>query len=254
MRSIEAEGDSIDEAIDKALQLLHVARERVAIEILSGATRGLFGFGAKKARIRATVRAPLSTSIEAGGLVSQGTAVSGTLTSAGAAASGARSLEDVGRHGKSVLEEILRHLGVAGRVDLEVTGNPAGIVLHVTGDAGGLVIGRRGQTLDAIEYLVNRIAARGHDGLGRIMIDVEHYRERRKDHLEQLAHRLAEKVRQTGRPVTLNPLSPRDRRIVHLALQADANVTTRSQGEGVFRRIMIVPSRGHAPSARSTPT
>jgi spoIIIJ-associated protein len=110
------------------------------------------------------------------------------------------------------------------------------------------VIGRRGQTLDALEYLVNRIVSRAEEANGRVMIDVERYRERRREYLEQLAHRLAAKAKQTGRPVTLNPMSPRDRRIVHLTLQDDAQVSTRSFGEGLYRKMTIHPAgRGQSP-------
>ena len=116
------------------------------------------------------------------------------------------------------------------------------------------MIGRRGQTLDALEYLVNRIVARSEDApASRIMVDVEGYRERRREYLNELARRLAEKAKQTGRSVTLNPMSPRDRRVVHLALQNDTSVETRSQGQGYYRKMLILPGarRGNRPSPAS---
>jgi spoIIIJ-associated protein len=264
MRSIETEGDSIDLAIEKALQTLQLGRDQVEVEILADATKGLFGFGGKKARVRATVRPPLTTrlqSTEVGsasndsrattaprtsspGTDSQGTgAATSPPSRTGRDAEAAATVSDafVGRC-KAVLEELINHLGISCSVTAR-HGEDGSLLLDVSGDAQGLLIGRRGQTLDAIEYIVNRIAARGDEpSAGRIVIDVERYRERRRDHLTTLAERLAGKVRQTGRPVTLNPMSPRDRRIVHLALQEDASVATRSQGDGHFRKILIVPA------------
>jgi spoIIIJ-associated protein len=121
----------------------------------------------------------------------------------------------------------------------------SGAVVVVHGLETGLVIGRQGQTLDAIEYLLNRIVSRDRDqGIPpRVVLDVEGYRERRQESLEQLALRTAAKVRQTGRVEALNPMSPRDRRIVHLALESDPSVATRSEGDGHYRRVLVVPRR-----------
>jgi len=142
-----------------------------------------------------------------------------------------------------VLLELLSHLGVDGRVSIRAAEEPGSVILDVTGDSGGLLIGRRGQTLDALEYVINRIAARHEDGdTGRVTIDVERYRERRREYLTTLALRLADKAKKTGHAVTLNPMTPRDRRIVHLALKDDPAVDTLSHGDGHFRKIMILPA------------
>jgi spoIIIJ-associated protein len=136
----------------------------------------------------------------------------------------------------------LGHLGVSGRVEVAPSDEPDKVTLAVTGDSSGLLIGRRGQTLDAIEHVINRIAGRSDEGPpSRIVIDVERYRERRQEYLDALARRLAEKAKHTRRVITLNPMSPRDRRIVHLALQSDPAIETRSQGEGQFRKVLILP-------------
>jgi spoIIIJ-associated protein len=237
MRSIECEGDTIDEAINRALSALKVSRDGVQIEILGSATKGLLGFGSRKARIRATVRGSLSTALETADAstapsdVSQETYTDRAVVSRSALAERA----------SSVLEEILAHLGVTCAFEVRHQDDPETIVLAVSGEGSGLVIGRRGQTLDAIEYLLNRTANRGDDAAGvRIVVDVEGYRERRQESLEQLARRLAAKVRQTGRVVTLNPMSPRDRRIVHITLKDEA-VVTRSEGDGHYRRLLIIP-------------
>jgi spoIIIJ-associated protein len=153
---------------------------------------------------------------------------------------------------RTVLTDLLRHLEADCSIAVR-TGEDAGtVLLAVTGDSGGLLIGRRGQTLDALEYIVNRIVAREDGDAGRIVVDVERYRERRQEYLTTLAQRLADKVRHTGRVVTLNPMSPRDRRIVHLALRGDASVATRSQGDGHYRRVLIVPADRPRQSGRQS--
>lgn len=268
MRSIETDGDSIDQAIDKALSTLNVGRSQVQIEILTDASRGLLGFGGKKARIKATVRPPLAAhleSSEAADMDSRET-MPGTVEAerpirakeptgrATPVAADAVASEEFQRRCKSSLEGILSHLGVSCSVEIRPDPEPGIVVLDVTGESGGLLIGRRGQTLDALEYLVNRMVGRDEGSPGRAVIDVEHYRERRQEHLSGMARRLAEKAKQTGHPVTLNPMSPRDRRVVHMALQGDDAVTTRSQGDGQYRQVMILPSEGARKPSRPGPS
>src|SRR5881397_3868171 len=247
MRSIESEGDTIDQAIERALRALDVARDQVQIEILSDATRGLLGFGGKKARVRATVRPPLASRLrrledEAPGMDSRETLPPTESAQPGPAAP-ARPPAEGAPHAatpseafqlkcKGTLEAILSRLGASCVVEAGPGPDPGSVLLAVAGDSGGLLIGRRGQTLDALEYMVNRIVGREDAVSGRVMIDVEHYRERRFEHLTQLARRLAEKAKRTGPIVTLNPMSGREGRGVQLALQNDGGNSTRSQGEG----------------------
>ena len=252
MRSVETEGGSIDEAIQRALDTLRVAREQVEIEILENSTRGLFGIGSRRARVRATVRQSLEAAI--GAVTDSPTARVSRET--GSPARSAEREPAVVR-AREVLEAILVHLVDGPRVIEEVAGSSEGpradgtIHLSLSASDSGMIIGRRGQTLDAMEHLVSRIVFRddGERGL-RIALDVEGYRKRREESLRQLAHRLAGKAKETGAVVTLNPMSPRDRRIVHLALQADPDVTTVSQGEGSFRRLLITPQGKRRPRER----
>jgi len=158
MRSVETEGATIDVAIDRALELLHIERDKVDVEILENAARGLLGFGGKKARIRATVRSPLAASQpgreEESRAVSQETPER-VVEESPRAPIGAADIESA-RH---ALLEILGHLGVEATVEIERHDDDA-CTFRVPGDAAGIVIGRHGQTLDAIEYLLNRIASR----------------------------------------------------------------------------------------------
>jgi spoIIIJ-associated protein len=237
MRSVETEGGTIDEAIARALDLLHIERERVDVEILENSSRGLLGFGGKPARIRATVRNPLASAPdrdgESVGIVSRETPAVPIDSSSVAA-----SIEKARR----ALEVVLRELGIAPPPTATATDDGSWLFM-IESDGAGIVIGRHGQTLDAIEYLVSRIASHEAGNPVRITLDVEGYRERRQESLEQTARRAADKARATGRPVTLSPMSPRDRRIVHVALGDERGVTTRSQGEGGFRRVVVVPTR-----------
>ena len=148
-------------------------------------------------------------------------------------------------HGKReeaerALAEILHRMGldaeVAGREDEER------ITLDIAGAESGLVIGKKGQTLDALQFLVNKIVNRDAEGRKPILLDSEGYRSRREESLVELAHRLGEKARRTNRTVTMSPMSPHDRRIIHLTLDKVPGVTTRSEGEGAFRRLLIIPA------------
>jgi spoIIIJ-associated protein len=118
------------------------------------------------------------------------------------------------------------------------------LVLTLTGKDSSALIGRNGQTLDALEYVLNRIITRSDEADTHLVLDAEGYRERRRKNLENLALRLGERAKRRKRPVALSPLSPRDRRVIHLVLENDPLVSTKSIGRGYFRRLYIVPEEG----------
>jgi spoIIIJ-associated protein len=137
------------------------------------------------------------------------------------------------------LRDILDRMGI----DAEVSAFDDGerIFLDAHGAESGLIIGKKGATLDALQYIVNRIVSKKpNDGPG-VVVDAEGYRGRREDSLADLARRLAEKAVKTGRPVPVEPMNPADRRIVHVTLVDHPGVTTESDGEGLFRRVVIYP-------------
>lgn len=151
-------------------------------------------------------------------------------------------MQDVAR-AQEVLGEILRLMGLS--VVLSVEDGPERTVIDIKGPESGLVIGKKGQTLEALQYLVGKIIHRGAEAAPHgkpLVIDSEGYRTRRESSLVDLAHRLAEKAVRTQRTITVNPMSPHDRRIIHITLDQVAGVTTHSEGEGVFRRLLIVPA------------
>jgi len=140
-----------------------------------------------------------------------------------------------------VLRDILERMGIEAEVSAFDDGER--IILDAHGTESGLVIGKKGSTLDALQYLVNRIVSKKPmDGPG-IVVDAEGYRGRREESLVDLAKRLAEKAVKSGRPVPVEPMSAHDRRIVHMALVDDGRVKTESEGEGLFRRVIIHPQR-----------
>jgi spoIIIJ-associated protein len=148
-------------------------------------------------------------------------------------------LADKRENAARILREVLERMGI----DAEVSAFDDGerVILDAHGQESGLVIGKKGATLDALQYLINRIVSKKPgDGPG-IVVDAEGYRGRREDSLMDLARRLAEKAVKSGRPVPVEPMSPHDRRIIHVALKEHPEVTTESEGEGLFRRVVIFP-------------
>jgi spoIIIJ-associated protein len=154
-------------------------------------------------------------------------------------AEGTTALAERREQAAKVLREILEHMGV----DAEVSAFDDGerIILDAHGPESGLVIGKKGATLDALQYLVNRILFKRPSEGPLVIVDAEGYRGRREDSLVDLARRLADKAVKTGRPVPVEPMSAHDRRIVHMALADHGGVSTESEGEGLFRRVVIFP-------------
>lgn len=207
MKAAEAEGRTIKEAVAKALQQLGLRREQVRVEILSKGRSGLFGFlGGKQARVRVI---PLE--------------------------------EEAFGKARTLLEAILERMQVQGKIT--ASWKDRRILLEVKSADGGLLIGRGGRTLEALQYLLNRILDSREERVEKVVVDVEGYRRRREEELRNLSLRLAVKAKATGEPVTTIPLSPHDRRIVHLTLREERGVKTVSEGTGFYRRVIISPQQ-----------
>ena len=227
MKSVETECKTIEEAISKACEELKVSREDLDIDVLANGSSGFLGLvGAKNAKIRATLKErPKASTPEA------------SLSSVPSVPSGAQVAET----DKKILSDLLRLLEIEASIELKEDSER--ILLNIKGDGSGLLIGRKGQTLDALEYLVNKIVHKGAEDKKRIVVDTENYRSRREESLVNLAQRLAEKAKRMGRPVTISPMSAHDRRIIHLALQEDKALHTWSTGTGLYRKIIISPEK-----------
>jgi spoIIIJ-associated protein len=142
---------------------------------------------------------------------------------------------------KRLLEGLLVRMEFTSPVTVEET--EEAIILNIQGDGSGLLIGKRGQNLDAIQYIVNKAVHHTANGHKMIIIDTEEYRKRREESLVALAVRLGEKVKKTKKPVTVGHMNAHDRRVIHMAMQNDETLTTKSRGEGEYRKILILPSR-----------
>jgi spoIIIJ-associated protein len=227
-KSLEAEGETIDEAIANALAALAISRDQAEVQIVQDARRGVFGFGAQRARVRVSVRATVAPVEQA------------APPSVRASTPADPPAPD---DAVSALRRLLALMGFKARIDSVVGDRPEEICLRISSDARGLLIGRHGQTLDALEYLVNRIVGHKDEGAARIVLDAEGYRDRRRRELVDVARRLAARVRETGQAEAMDPLNARERRFVHLALAGDSTVSTRSAGEGAARYVVILPER-----------
>ncbi|MEA3486429.1 MAG: RNA-binding cell elongation regulator Jag/EloR [Thermodesulfobacteriota bacterium] len=245
--AIEIEGKTIDEAIQKACMEFNVSREKLNIEILSEGSPGFLGFvGGSKAFIKASL---LSIDIDMDsslGERTEGDAESYDISlndSLGKRSRKDKELtEEIVLEAKTFIEGLLSHIGLDFPVNAEANGDYT--VLNIQGDGGGLLIGKGGQTLDAMQYLTNKMLNKNGGARSRIILDTENYRKKREKNLIFLAEKLGGKVKRTGRSVTVNPMNAHDRRTIHIALQDDRDLITRSRGEGTFRKIVILPNKG----------
>lgn len=240
MESLEVEGKTIDEAIEKACSEFGVPREKLNIEIISDGASGFLGLGSKKAKIRASIMSidmTIDTPPEQSRIaVQKKPPVSSDFTQSVVTE---ESAETTGTKAKRILEGILSRMSLDCPVTIEET--PDTIILNIKGDGSGLLIGKRGQNLDAIQYIVNKAISKYADNRKMIVVDTEGYRKRREESLIALAANLAEKVKKSKKALTVGHMNAHDRRIIHLALQNDESLTTKSRGEGEFRKIVIMP-------------
>lgn len=236
MDFVETEGDTIDAAIDNALKLLGVGRDKITVDIIAEGRKGILGFGSQKARVRAELRKSALERIETKTVGEPKAAEAAEVSSPGAdhAAMAAKA--------EAAVREILHLMGIKATVTQSAPANGDETILEIRTEDSGLLIGRKGQTLEALQYLVMRIAGERLAGEGpHIVIDVEKYRERRRKTLEDMALRLGEKAKRQRKAVTIDALSAADRRVIHAALQDDPWLSTKSLGQGSYRRLLIIP-------------
>ena len=144
---------------------------------------------------------------------------------------------------QKICEKFLQAMGM-GEVNIVSSIDEEGaLAIEMNGENMGILIGKRGQTLDSLQYLTNRVANKSQDGYVRVKLDTEDYRKRRKQTLENLAKNIAYKVKRSRKPISLEPMNPYERRIIHSALQADDRVSTHSEGEEPYRRVVVTPNR-----------
>jgi spoIIIJ-associated protein len=229
MEFVEFEGKTTEEAIKQACTHFQLPPESLDIEIISVGSPGLFGIGGRKAKVRVV----LSRDEEEGESEGEG---QGEGEGEGAAD------VDLLPQAQELLERILELMGekakVLGRFDEEDR-----LSLGIDAEDPGLLIGKQGQTLEALQYLLTKMIAKKARRKVRVFIDIESYRARHQEALTQLALKSGEKAKKSGKPITLNPMNPHDRRIVHLALQGDKEIKTMSRGEGLYKKVVVYPMR-----------
>lgn len=205
MKSIEMTGRTVEEAISAALQELQLEKSDVDIQILEEPSKGFLGIlGGKMARVQVAEKiSPLKTT-------------------------------------KKFLEDVTNKIGVSVEVLVQEETDDQYVKMELVGKDLGILIGRRGDTLDALQYLANLVANKNNNGERvKIIIDAEDYRKRREETLVKLALRMADKAKKTGQKVVLEPMNPQERRIIHTALQNEAQIETFSEGEEPFRKVVI---------------
>ena len=203
MDFIEISAKTVNDCITEACQKFSVTSEKLEYEVITEGSTGFLGFNAKPAVIKARVKSSLEDNV------------------------------------KEFLNKVFAAMNLTVIVNINYNKEEKNMDIDLSGDEMGVLIGKRGQTLDSLQYLVSLVANKESDDYVRVKVDTENYRQRRKDTLENLAKNISFKVKRTKRSVSLEPMNPYERRIIHSALQNDRFVTTHSEGEEPFRRVVV---------------
>ena len=204
MDCIEKSGKTVEEAIEEALGILNCTRDQVEVEIIEQGSKGFLGIGAKLAKVLVTKK------------------------------------NNPEKKAKEFLKQVTTLMGLS--VDIETAlDDEKHLNMDLKGNSLGVLIGKRGQTLDSLQYLINLVVNKGDAPYVSVTLDTENYRQKRKETLENLAYNLAKKAKSSRRSVILEPMNPYERRIIHATLQNDRHVSTYSQGEEPYRNVVIAP-------------
>ena len=211
MESLEMHGKTVEEAIALALEQLSLEREEVEVTVIREGKSGIMGIGSEGAIVKVTPIKQMEVS------------------------------DDAAKIAQKATQEVLQYMSIPASVEIAppLPGEMPGIILNIVGDDMGILIGRRGQTLVALQQIVRLITSHYLKTWVPLSIDVEGYRRRRYTSLKTLARHLAEQVRETGKSITLEPMPSNERRIIHIALADYPDLTTESVGEGEGRKVVI---------------
>ena len=207
MEYMEISAKTVNDAITEACQKLLVTSDKLEYTVVEEGSSGFLGIGSKPAIIKARVRSSVTD------------------------------------NAKEFLDKVFQAMNLIVVVDIKYDELDNYMNIDLSGDEMGVLIGKRGQTLDSLQYLVSLVVNKESENYIRVKVDTENYRQRRKETLENLAKNIAYKVKRTKRPVSLEPMNPYERRIIHSALQGDKYVTTHSEGEEPFRRVVVTLKR-----------
>lgn len=207
MEYIEISAKTVNEAITEACRKLGVTSNKLDYQVVEEGASGFLGIGFKPAVIKAAVKC---------------------------------TLED---NAKDFLKDVFEAMDMTVVVDVKYDEEEKVMDIGLVGDEMGVLIGKRGQTLDSLQYLTSLVVNRDAENYIRVKVDTENYRQRRKETLENLAKNIAFKVKRTKRPVSLEPMNPYERRIIHSVLQNDKYIATHSEGDEPFRRVVVTLKR-----------
>lgn len=203
MEYIEVSAKTVNDAITEACQKFGVTSDKLDYKVIEEGSNGFLGIGSKPAVIKVAVKC---------------------------------SVED---NAKTFLNDVFQAMNMIVVVDVKYNEAEKEMDIEISGDEMGVMIGKRGQTLDSLQYLVSLVVNKGSDDYIRVKVDTENYRQRRQETLENLAKNIAYKVKRSRRPISLEPMNPYERRIIHSALQNDKYVSTHSEGEDPFRKVVV---------------
>ena len=203
MEFMEFSAKTVNDCITEACQKFVVTSDKLEYEVITEGSTGFLGFNSKPAIIKARVKSSVDETV------------------------------------KDFLNKVFAAMNLTVVIDIKYDEENASMNIDLSGDEMGVLIGKRGATLDSLQYLVSLVANKDSDNYIRVKVDTENYRQRRKDTLENLAKNISFKVKRTKRSVSLEPMNPYERRIIHSALQNDKFVTTHSEGEEPFRRVVV---------------
>jgi spoIIIJ-associated protein len=246
MRFVEVEGKSKDDATQKAARELGVPVEEIGIEVLSDSGRGFFGFvGGKKVKIRAWSKRESREELDDEVPEIQEAVAEERAPVASEDEEETEKTEKTEKAQKAqeALQGLIGWLSEQATVEIKEETSER-ILLEIHGDKTGLLIGKRGQTLDALQFLANKMVNRSRDSAKRIEVDMEQYRKRREQSLQNMAVRLGQKVKKKRKPITIEAMNAHDRRIIHLTLKNDRALETKSVGKGEMRKLVIHPVNG----------
>lgn len=203
----EFTGKTVDEALQEALLQLNVSSDKITYEVIEKESKGFLGIGNKPAKIRVKLNPTIEGSA------------------------------------KAFLEKIFAVMNISAEITVEYDQDET-VSINLVGDDMGVLIGKRGQTLDSLQYLTSLVVNKNSDKYLKVKLDTENYRERRKETLENLAKNIASKVKRTHKPVSLEPMNPYERRIIHSTLQNDKYCETHSEGEEPYRKVVVTLKKG----------
>ena len=224
MRSIEKSASTIEEAVKAAIDELKISIDDAVVEVLDKPNKGFFGIGSKMAKVKVTVA---EKKIEKPVIREHITRKVTELTT------------EERETAQKFLREVLNAMDIKAEIKIKLQNDS--MYINLAGPKMGIIIGRRGQTLDSLQYLVSLVVNKNKDKEQyiKVILDTEDYRKKREETLDRLATRLADKVIKTGKKVDLEPMNPYERRIIHAALQSYPEITTFSEGEEPNRKVVI---------------